>query len=117
MILAFYINKILAPKETFSSDENERDGIKSLYLYMIGYNAKFYYNFTVVDYIILAVIYFVTFFISVFAAYLSFTCTWNGIITNIYLRIFSAIFAFMLGPIYIIWYFFVNYLGNICTIK
>ena len=114
MILALYLNKFLASKETFSSNENDKDGVKSLYLYMIGYNAQYYYNFTIKDYILLAVIYMTTFFISVGAAYLSFTCTWNGIVTNIYLRLFTAIFAFMLGPIYIIWYLLVNYMGKMC---
>lgn len=114
MILALYLNKLIAPREKFENEENKLDGVKSLYLYMIGYNAQYYYNFGILDYILLAIIYMITFLISAGAAYLSFTCTWNGIVTNIYLRTFTAIFAFMLGPIYLIWYFFVNYMGQMC---
>jgi hypothetical protein len=45
---------------------------------------------------------------------LSFKCTWGGTIKNIVLRVLFAFIAFLLGPIYLIWYFFVNYLGNLC---
>jgi hypothetical protein len=114
MILALYLNKLLASTEKFENEENTLDGIKSLYLYFIGYNAKFYYNFTVIDYVLLAILYIITFLISAGAAYLSFTCTWNGIVTNIYLRLFTAVFAFMLGPIYMIWYLLVNHIGQLC---
>ena len=54
------------------------------------------------------------FIISIYAAYLSFSCTWKGIVSNIVARLLFGFAAFMLGPFYLLWYFFVNYLGNMC---
>jgi hypothetical protein len=102
--------------EPFSNtyEEVKPDGIKSLYLYFNGYNANYYYNWKLTDYLILAVMYMAAFMIACLSAYLSYSCTWKGSVTNIYIRIFNAFIAFMLGPIYLFWYFFVNYLGGLC---
>jgi hypothetical protein len=97
-----------------ATQENKPDGIKSLYLYLNGYNASYYYNWKITDYLILAVMYIAALLISCAAAYLCFSCTWKGSVTNVYIRILNAFIAFMLGPIYIIWYFLVNYLGGLC---
>jgi len=90
------------------------DIISVLYLFMRGYSANHYYRWGVMDNICIIILYILTFIISIFAAYLSFSCTWKGSITNIMFRLFFAFVAFMLGPFYLIWYFFVNYLGNMC---
>lgn len=90
------------------------DIISALYLLMRGYNANYYYRWGVMDYICVALLYILTFIISVFAAYLSYSCTWKGIVSNIVARLLFAFAAFMLGPFYLLWYFFVNYLGNMC---
>lgn len=100
--------------EKFNSDEPQYDGIKSFYLLMNGYNANYYYRWQVTDYIVLALFYLIAFLISAGAAYLSYSCTWGGTMRNQFLRVVTAFFAFMLGPIYLIWYFFVNYLGGLC---
>lgn len=100
--------------ETFENEFIEPDGIKSLYLYMIGYNAKYYYNWKVTDYIALAIFYIIAFIVSLWSAYLSFTCTWKGSAKNIFIRVVTAFFAFMLGPIYLIYYFFINNLFELC---
>ena len=113
MIILPFLQRIFNPYENFS-DEPQPDGIKSLYLLMNGYNAKYYYNWKVTDYIALAVMYMVAFLISAGAAYLSYSCTWKGSMKNHFIRVVFAFFAFMLGPIYIIWYFLVNYLAGLC---
>jgi len=115
MLILYVIQSILNDKnEAFVDNETGPDGIKSLYLLMKGYNAKYYYNWGVVDYISLAVMYIVAFFISIGAAFLSYSCTWKGSIRNNIVRIITAFFAFMLGPIYIIYYVIVNYMGGLC---
>lgn len=90
------------------------DIISALYLLMRGYNANYYYRWGIMDNICVILLYILTFVISVFAAYLSFSCTWKGIVTNIVARLLFGFAAFMLGPFYLLWYFFVNYLGNLC---
>ena len=117
MILIPLLNSFLNQNETFSEkdeDYNKYDGIKSMYLYLNGYSVKYYYRWRMIDYIFLAVFYFTALLISSVCAYLSFTCTWKGSIINLPIRVICAIAAFMLGPIYLIWYFFINYLGNLC---
>lgn len=115
MLIFHFIQSIFNDiNEPFSENEPQTDGIKSLYLLANGYNAKYYYNWKVVDYIILALLYIIAFLISIGAAYLSYTCTWKGSVQNVFFRMITAFFAFMLGPIYIIYYILFNYLGNLC---
>ena len=90
------------------------DIISILYLFMRGYSANHYYRWGVLDNICVILLYILAFLISSLAAYLSFTCTWKGVVSNIMFRIFFAIIAFMLGPFYFIWFFFVNFLGKMC---
>ena len=104
---------------TINNDENKNDVVKydiisALYLRMLGYNSNYYYRWGIIDNIYIILLYIVTFLISIFAAYLSFTCNWKGMINNILIKLIFAFFAFMLGPFYLIWYFFVNYLGKLC---
>ena len=102
-----------------NGDIIENDGLKydiisAIYLLMRGYNANYYYRWGIIDHICIVLLYILTLLISVFAAYLSFSCTWKGMIDNIMARLLFAFIAFMLGPFYLIWYFFVNYLGGLC---
>jgi len=90
------------------------DIISAIYLLMRGYNANYYYRWGIMDYICVALLYILTFVISAFSAYLSYSCTWKGIVSNIVARLLFAFAAFMLGPFYLLWYLFVNYLGNMC---
>jgi hypothetical protein len=90
------------------------DIISILYLFMRGYNANHYYRWGVIDNICVVLLYILAFIISSLAAYLSFTCTWKGVVSNIMFRIFFAIIAFLLGPFYFVWFFLVNYLGDMC---
>jgi len=90
------------------------DIISILYLFMRGYSANHYYRWGVMDNICVILLYILAFVISSLAAYLSFTCTWKGVVSNIMFRIFFAIIAFMLGPFYFVWFFLVNYLGDMC---
>jgi len=104
---------------TINNDENKNDVVKydiisALYLRMLGYNSNYYYRWGIIDNIYIILLYIVTFLISIFAAYLSFTCNWKGMVNNILIKLIFAFFAFMLGPFYLIWYFFVNYLGKLC---
>ena len=104
---------------TINNDENKNDVVKydiisALYLRMLGYNSNYYYRWGIIDNIYIILLYIVTFLISIFAAYLSFTCNWKGMINNILIKLIFAFFAFMLGPFYLVWYFFVNYLGKLC---
>ena len=104
---------------TINNDENKNDVVKydiisALYLRMLGYNSNYYYRWGIIDNIYIILLYIVTFLISIFAAYLSFTCNWKGMIDNILIKLIFAFFAFMLGPFYLIWYFLVNYLGKLC---
>jgi len=98
-------------------DENKiikYDIISALYLRMLGYNSNYYYRWGIIDNIYIILLYILTFLISILAAYLSFTCNWKGMINSIFIKLLFAFVAFMLGPIYLIWYFFVNYLGKFC---
>ena len=104
---------------TINNDENKNDVVKydiisALYLRMLGYNSNYYYRWGIIDNIYIILLYIVTFLISIFAAYLSFTCNWKGMVNNILIKLIFAFFAFMLGPFYLVWYFFVNYLGKLC---
>ena len=35
-------------------------------------------------------------------------------VKNFFYRLIFATMAFLLGPLYLLWYFFVNYIGNLC---
>ena len=50
-------------------------------------------------------------FLACYAAYLSYNCKYQ---TGKASRIMFTIIAFILGPIYLIYYFFVNYLSGTC---
>lgn len=52
-------------------------------------------------------------FISVYAAYLSLSCNWGGRKKYIS-KLFFAMFAFLLGFTYLIYYFIFNYLTQRC---
>jgi hypothetical protein len=102
-----------------NGDIIENDGLKydiisAIYLLMRGYNANYYYRWGIIDHICIVLLYILTLLISVFAAYLSFSCTWKGMIDNIMARLLFAFIAFMLGPFYLVWYLLVNYLGGLC---
>jgi hypothetical protein len=97
-----------------SKDDTSYSPIEKLYLYMSGYSPDYFYRWTEIDYVYVAIIYIMTFLISAAAAYLAFSCTWKGFVTNKIIRAFFAVCAFMLGPIYLVWYFIVNYLGDMC---
>jgi hypothetical protein len=105
-------------KEGFSDNENEiiytYTSIERIYLYLFGFNPDFYYKWNLVDKILVAILYMITFIISAIAAYLSYNCTWKGSIKNVFYRFLFSIVAFLLGPLYILWYFFVNYIGGLC---
>lgn len=116
MLFSIFLQNLLLnniqQREDFET--KEPDGVKVLYLYIFGYSPRYYYKFRIIDYIILAIFYLTAILMSLYSAYLSFSCTWKGTVSNVFLRGFSAIFAFMLGPLYLIWYFFINYLGKMC---
>lgn len=111
MIFTIYLNHLFKEKKEMFENVN---GINSIYLYMRGYSSRYYYMYGVTDYIFLAVLYMTSLFISIASAYLSYTCTWKGTVSNTFVRLLTAFFAFLLGPIYLIWYFLVNYLGKMC---
>ena len=96
------------------NDVVKYDIISALYLRMLGYNSNYYYRWGIIDNIYIVLLYIVTFLISIFSAYLSFTCNWKGVVNNILIKLIFAFFAFMLGPFYLVWFFLVNYLGNLC---
>jgi hypothetical protein len=96
------------------NDVVKYDIISALYLRMLGYNSNYYYRWGIIDNIYIVLLHIVTFLISIFAAYLSFTCNWKGMINNILIKLLFAFFAFMLGPFYLVWFFLVNYLGKMC---
>ena len=96
------------------NDVVKYDIISALYLRMLGYNSNYYYRWGIIDNIYIVLLYIVTFLISIFAAYLSFTCNWKGVVNNILIKLIFAFIAFMLGPFYLVWFFLVNYLGNLC---
>jgi len=57
---------------------------------------------------------FIFIIISLYAAYLSYSCNnQSGQIS----RFIFTIIAFFLGPIYLIYYFFVNFITGNCNIK
>ena len=118
MLISLLIPNILLKLEGFEDNENEiihtYTSMERVYLYIMGYNPDFYYKWDVIDKILVAIIYMITFFISATAAYLSFKCTWKGAIKNFFYRLIFATMAFLLGPLYLLWYFFVNYIGNLC---
>jgi hypothetical protein len=104
---------------TINNDENKNDVVKydiisALYLIMLGYNANYYYRWGIIDNICIVLLYIFTLIISIFAAYLSFNCNWKIIDNNIFIKLLFALLAFIMGPFYLIWFFFVNYLGNLC---
>ena len=115
-------------KEGFNSSGNDFDNrdireennlvkydiISAIYLLLLGYNANYYYKWGVMDNICIVLLYILTLSISVFAAYLSFTCNWKGLVNNLVIKLLFALFAFMLGPFYLVWFFLVNYLGKMC---
>jgi len=88
--------------------------IKTMYLYILGYSPDLYYKWTLIDNIALAFLYIITFIISIVAAYLSYSCTWSDTFKNPFIRVVFAFIAFMLGPVYLVWYLLVNYLGGLC---
>jgi len=100
--------------ELIETEGVKYDIISAMYLIMRGYNANYYYRWTVMDNVCIVLLYIVTFLISALAAYLSFSCTWKGLVDNILVRLLFALVAFLLGPFYLIWYLLVNYLGNLC---
>jgi len=110
------------PYEGFNNDKDngeENDVVKydiisALYLVMLGYNANYYYRWGIMDNICIVLLYILTLIISIFAAYLSYNCNWKVIDNNIFVKLLFALIAFMLGPLYLIWFFFVNYLGKLC---
>jgi hypothetical protein len=109
-------------KEGFNSDREvidqnnlvKYDIISALYLLLLGYNANYYYKWGVMDNICIVLLYILTLSISVFAAYLSYMCNWKGLVNNLVIKLLFALFAFMLGPFYLVWFFLVNYLGKMC---
>ena len=98
-----------------NQDENSKyNSMETIYLYLNGYNPEYLYRWTIIDNIFIAVLYIITLLISVGAAYLSFSCKWGGIANNIFIRILFAFAAFMLGPIYLLYYLIFNYFGKLC---
>ena len=123
LILSLFASKLYNERfdnyYTINNDEDKNNVIKydiisALYLRMLGYNSNYYYRWGIIDNIYIVLLYIVTFLISIFAAYLSFTCNWKGVVNNILIKLIFAFFAFMLGPFYLVWFFLVNYLGNLC---
>jgi hypothetical protein len=100
--------------EKFTSDNEIHSPLQIVYLNMLGYNSDYYYRWNLLDNISIIVLYIVTFIISAISAYLSYTCNWSNMNDNIILKVVFAFIAFMLGPIYLIYYFFMNYLGKLC---
>ena len=102
--------------ENFNNNEDNINyrPIEVIYLYINGYNPEYLYRWTILDNIYIAILYIITFLISAGAAYLSFSCKWGGMVNNLFIRIVFAFAAFMLGPIYLIYYFIFNYLGKLC---
>jgi len=96
------------------NDVVKYDIISALYLRMLGYNSNYYYRWSIIENIYILLLHILTFLISIYAAYLSFTCNWKGMINNILIKLLFAFFAFMLGPFYLVWFFLVNYLGKMC---
>ena len=127
-LLPLIANNQKKVKEGFNSSGNDFDNrdereqnnvvkydiISALYLLLLGYNANYYYKWGVLDNICIFLLYILTLSISVFAAYLSYTCNWKGLVNNLVIKLLFALLAFMLGPFYLVWFFLVNYLGKMC---
>ena len=127
-LLPLITNNQKKVKEGFNSSGNDFDNrdireennlvkydiISALYLLLLGYNANYYYKWGVLDNICIVLLYILTLSISVFAAYLSYTCNWKGLVNNLVIKLLFALLAFMLGPFYLVWFFLVNYLGKMC---
>ena len=105
---------ILNTIEKFTSDDVSHSPIQIVYLNMLGFNSNYYYKWTLFDNICLIVLYIATFIISAISAYLSYSCNWSNMEDIIILKLVFAFIAFMLGPIYLIYYYFMNYLGKLC---
>lgn len=58
---------------------------------------------------------FLNLLISFYALYLSINCRWNKKETDVFSKIFFGLFAFLLGFLYLIYYFFINYIGGKCS--
>lgn len=103
--------------EKFSNEEKKDNDIgKGIYLYLRDYNPTLEYkDLTISDIFLIALIWLISLIISFYAAYLSISCTWNGLIENMFLRFIFALCAFLLGPIYLLWYFIVNWLFRGCN--
>ena len=125
ILLPLIASNLYKESERFANNYNttndvmENDGVKydvisSLYLLMLGYNANYYYKWGIIDNICIALLYILTFLISIFSAYLSFTCDWKGLFNDLIIRLLFAFSAFMLGPFYLVWFFLINYLGKMC---
>ena len=127
-LLPLITNNQKKVKEGFNSSGNDFDNrdireennlvkydiISAIYLLLLGYNANYYYKWGVMDNICIVLLYILTLSISVFAAYLSYMCNWKGLVNNLVIKLLFALFAFMLGPFYLVWFFLVNYLGKMC---
>ena len=125
ILLPLIASNLYKESERFANNYNttndvmENDGVKydvisALYLLMLGYNANYYYKWGIIDNICIALLYILTFLISIFSAYLSFTCDWKGLFNDLIIRLLFAFSAFMLGPFYLVWFFLINYLGKMC---
>jgi len=109
-----FANNYNTNNDVIENDVVKHDVISALYLLMLGYNANYYYRWSIIDNICIALLYILTFLISIFSAYLSFTCDWKGMFNDITIRLLFAFSAFMLGPFYLVWFFLINYLGKMC---
>lgn len=58
---------------------------------------------------------FINILISIYATHLSLTCKWGSKDTDYISKFFFAIFAFLLGLTYLIYYFIFNYLPQRCS--
>ena len=72
MLISLLIPNILLKLEGFEDNENEiihtYTSMERVYLYIMGYNPDFYYKWDVIDNILVAIIYMITFIISETAA-------------------------------------------------
>jgi hypothetical protein len=118
-MLILLINRILGNNvEKYSNYENgfnfENKPLEKIYLIINGYNPEYMYNWRVIDNIYIFFLYILAFGISCASAYLSFNCNWSGFDNNIIFKVLFSFVSFMLGPIYLIYYFIFNYLGKMC---
>ena len=109
-----FANNYNTNNDVIENDVVKHDVISALYLIMLGYNANYYYRWGIIDNICVVLLYILTLLISLFSAYLSFTCDWKGMFNDITIRLLFAFSAFMLGPFYLVWFFLINYLGKMC---